>query len=218
MASSSGESIDSAESTLSAEAVVESAQDAIMRITAALIQMRADTDASIGTPTRVVETEGSLAFKFGNAGIAAASAFKIEFRCDVPRTCPISKEIRTNDFHAILRAHELTGLLCVYVHCEPCAAKERSAGGYAFVGVLTQEETRELEKLGAFEKSRARLEKVNAEMRKLTWRCATCEQWYSENDRPSECCEAHTMNGESVCQSCQSWSPCERPEVRMEYS
>jgi hypothetical protein len=181
-------------------------------------RIRAGTDA-IGTPTRVVEIDAILPFRFGNAGIGAASAFKIEFRCDVPRTCPISKEIRTTDYHAIMRAHELTGLLSIYVHCPQCAAKERSSSGeYCFVGVLSQEETNELEKSGAFEKSRARVETLNAEMRKVTWRCATCEQWYTENDRPSECCEVHTMNGESVCQSCQSWSPCEQPEVRMEYS
>jgi hypothetical protein len=86
--SGSCHTIDSAESTESTESTqpvecTESGPEAVMRIVAGLIRLRADTDTSIGTPTRVVETEGSLAFKFGNAGIAAASAFKIEFRCDV---------------------------------------------------------------------------------------------------------------------------------------
>jgi hypothetical protein len=189
-----------------------------MRIVAGLIRLRADTDTSIGTPTRVVETEGSLAFKFGNAGIAAASAFKIEFRCDVPRTCPISKEIRTTDYHAIMRAHELTGLLALYISCEPCAARQRLAGlggsggsgKYCFVGVLTKSETRELEALGAFENARARIAKLRAEMAKRTWRCATCDVAYTEGERPSvECCMAHHANGELVCEVCRSWSPCE---------
>ena len=76
--------IDSTESTVSAEAaeaahaVAESAHDAVMRIAAALIQMRAGTK-SIGTPTLVVELDATIQFRYGNAGSAAASAFKIEF-------------------------------------------------------------------------------------------------------------------------------------------
>ncbi len=215
MASSFGESIDSAESTLSAEP--ESAQDAIIRIAAALIQMRADTKTSIGSPTRIVPIDATIQFRFGDAGIGAASAFKIEFRCDVPRTCPISKEIRTTDYHAIMRAHELTGLLALYISCEPCAAKQRSASGeYCLVGVLSQEETNELEKSGAFEHARARIAKLRAELAKLTWTCAACGVAYAENDRPSDCCEAHAMNGELKCQECQRCSPCEE-HARMEY-
>ena len=209
------------ESAEAAQAVAESAHDAVMRIAAALIQMRAGTK-SIGTPTLVVEIDATIQFRFGNAGIAAASAFKIEFRCDVPRTCPISKEeYHTADYHAIMRAHELTGLLALYIHCPPCSAKENgsrlASGGYCFVCVLSQEETRHLEKSGAFEKARARVEKLRAEMAKITWRCTTCEVAYAESDRPSECCVYHTMNDELKCQECQSWSPCEE-QARMEYS
>ena len=215
--------MDHAEAAESAHAVAESAHDAVMRIAAALIQMRAGT-RSIGTPTLVVELDAILHFRFGGAGIAAASAFQIEFRCDGPRTCPISKETRTTDYHAIMRAHELTGLLSLYVHCPPCSAKENgssrsshsslASGGYCFVCVLSEEETRRIEKSGAFEKARARIEKLNAEMRKITWRCAHCAQSFAERDRPSfECCEMHMRNDEWVCDACRSWSPCEQTEI-----
>jgi hypothetical protein len=195
-----------------------------MRIVAALIRMRADTDTSIGKPTRVVEIEASPQFRYGNAGVPAASAFKIEFRCArneggvSTRTCPISKEECSSDLTAILRAHELTGLLALYISCEPCAAKERSAGGYAFVGVLTESEVTELEKCGAFEKAKVRIAKLRAEMAKVTWRCVKCEEWLTEGERPSfECCMAHHADGELVCQECRTWSPCEE-QVCMEYS
>ena len=229
---SSCNTIDSTESTVSAQAaqaaqaahaVAESAHDAVMRIAAALIQMRAGT-RSIGTPTRAVEIDAILHFRYGSAGSAAASAFQIVFRCDGPRICPISKEeYHTTDFHAIMRAHELTGLLALYVHCPPCAAKENgsslASGSYCFVCVLSQEETRHLEKSGAFEKARARIEKLNAEMAKITWLCATCAQWHAERDRPSfECCEMHMRNDEWVCDACRSWGPCEQTEVCLEYS
>ena len=216
MASSSGDSIDSAQSTES----TESAPEAVMRIVAALIRMRADTGngitgitgiTGIGTPTRVVEIDASHQFKFGEAGVPAASAFKIDFRCARgTRICPISKEERRTDYTAIMRAHELTGLLGVYVHCKQCAAKERSAGEYCFVGVLTHSETRELEELGAFEKAGARIAKLRAEMAKVTWRCVKCEEWRTEGERPSfECCSEHLMNDEWVCGECRSWNPCE---------
>ena len=103
MASSSGDSIDSAQSTES----TESAPEAVMRIVAALIGMRADTGSGItgitgiGTPTRVVEIDASQQFKFGDAGVPAASAFKIDFRCARgTRICPISKEERRTDYTA----------------------------------------------------------------------------------------------------------------------
>jgi hypothetical protein len=224
-------SIDSAESTESAESAestpstecTESAQEAVMRIVAGLIRLRADTGSgarlSIGTPTRVVETEASNQVKFGDAGVPAASAFKIDFRCARgTRTCPISKEERRTDFTAVLRSHELTGLLAVYISCPPCAAKERLAGSggsagsgeYCFVGVLTESETRELEGLGAFEKARARIATIRAEMAKVTWQCFFCGESFTEGERPSfECCSEHLMNGAWVCEGCRSWNPCE---------
>ena len=212
----SNSSCSTIEAAEAAHAVAESAHDAIMRIAAALIQMRAGTK-SIGTPTLVVELDATIQFRFGNAGSAAASAFKIEFRCDGPRTCPISKEEYTTDFHAVMRAHELTGLMSLYVHCPPCAAKERSAGAYAFVGVLTESEARYLDQRGAFEKARARIENLNAEMAKVTWWCAHCAQSFAERDRPSfECCEMHMRNDEWVCDACRSWNPCEQTEVCLE--
>ena len=219
----SNSSCSTIESAEAAHAVAESAHDAIMRIAAALIQMRAGTK-SIGTPTRAVEIDATLHFRYGSAGSAAASAFQIEFRCDGPRICPISKEEYTADhYHAIMRAHELTGLLALYIHCPLCSAKENgsslASGGYCFVCVLSQEETRYLDQRGAFEKARARIEKLNAEMRKITWWCAHCAQSFAERDRPSfECCEMHMRNDEWVCDACRSWNPCEQTEVCLEYS
>jgi hypothetical protein len=214
----SNSSCSTIESAEAAQAVAESAHDAVMRIAAALIQMRAGAK-SIGTPTLVVELDATIQFRFGNAGSAAASAFQIEFRCDGPRTCPISKEEYTTDYyHATMRAHELTGLLALYIHCPLCSAKERSAGEYALVGFLSQEETNELEELGVFQKAKARVEKLRAEMAKITWRCVKCDVAYTEGSRPSvECCGYHAMNDELTCTECQSWSPCEE-QARLEYS
>ena len=193
--------------------------DAVMRIVSNLVHMRAGTRTAseTGTPTRVVETDASPQFKFGGAGIAAATAMRIDFACNSRRTCPTSKETHATDFHAVLRAEERTGLLAVYAHCPPCAAKERSAGsgeaGYCFVGVLTEGESNELEKLGAFEKARLRIAKLRAEMAKITWQCAKCDVWFAEGERPSfECCSEHLMNDEWVCEECRSWNSCERYE------
>ena len=188
-----------------------------MRIASNLVHMRAGTRAAneTGTATRVVEIDASPQFKFGGAGIAAATAMRIDFACHSRRTCPTSKETHATDFHAILRAEERTGLLAVYAHCPPCAAKERSAGsgeaGYCFVGVLTEDESNELEKLGAFEKARLRIAKLRAEMAKITWQCVKCDEWLTEGERPSfECCSEHLMNDEWVCEECRSWHSCER--------
>ena len=201
------------------ESSVVAAADAVMRIVAGLIRMRAEarTDKSIGTPTRVVEIDAPPQFKFGSAGVAAATAMRIDFACHARRTCPISKETHATATHAILRADERTGLLAVYIHCPSCAAKERAAysaggeGGYCFVGILPEDESDELEELGAFEKARLRIAAHKAEMAKITWQCVKCYDWFAESERPSiECCSEHRINDEWVCEECNWREPCER--------
>jgi hypothetical protein len=205
------------------ESSVVAAADAVMRIVAGLIRMRADADTSIGTPTRVSEIDPPPQFKFGSAGVAAATAMRIDFACHARRTCPISKETHATATHAILRADERTGLLAVYIHCPSCSAKERAAsagsGGYCFVGVLPEDESDELEELGAFEKARLRIAAHKAEMAKITWQCVKCYDWFAESDRPSiECCSEHRINDEWVCEECNWREPCERFTLDREYA
>jgi hypothetical protein len=193
--------------------------DAVMRIASNLVHMRAETRAAneTGTATRVVDIDATAQFKFGHAGIAAATAFKIEFRCARgTRTCPISKEECTNDCHAVMRADERTGLLALYMHCHPCSAKQglgraEAAAGYCLVGFLSKDETSELHRLGAFEKARLRIATRKAELAKLTWRCNKCDRFFPEAERPLfECCADHRIQDQLVCDECRSWEPCER--------
>ena len=205
---------------------VYTADEAIMYVTELIMRMRAGLGGSlhgslgedVGRPTRVTETEAVPRFKWGDAGLAATTSVRVDFAVarNMRRVCPTSKETHTTSFHALMHADDRTGLLAVYAHCPPCAAKEppgsRILGGYCFVGFIGEDNEQLLRRSGVFEKAKARIQKLNEDMRKITWQCIKCDEWYSEGERPSmECCDEHHFNDEWICEDCRGCrTPCER--------
>jgi hypothetical protein len=221
---STGSTLLSVESLTTFEPVetVYTADEALMYVTELIMKIRAglrgNRKEDVGRPTRVTETEAIPRFKWGDAGLAATTSVRVDFAIarNMRRVCPISKETQTTNFHALLHADDRTGLLAVYVHCPSCAAKEpvgsRIIGGYCFVGFIGEDNERLLRRSGVFEKAKARIDKLNEDMKKITWQCVKCDEWLTEGEKPSmECCSDHLMNDEWVCEDCRNCrTPCER--------